>query len=102
MAKWIVPSTTKGKVNRAGEMLAGLKGSVAGLKPGEILEIFSAINNWRSSHSYPQHVAKITLQARAKRINDHAICAQRLKRFPSILIKLRRNPHMTLTQMQDI
>src|SRR5262245_22526644 len=102
MAKWITPSTTKGKVNRAGKLLAGLGAESEAPSVNEIVEAFNAINNWRSSHSYPQHLAKKTLQRRAKQINDQAICAQRLKRLPSIILKLRQKPHMDLAQMQDI
>jgi len=97
-------------VNRAGEWLAAplLNGGWAALfltteeqaeKRRAILRI---INNWRSSHSYPLHLAKKNLQTRAKRISDSAICAQRLKRLSSINVKLRRNQHMKLSQMQDI
>jgi len=101
MAKWTSPATTKGEVNRAGKVL--VEGSLfAGLPPIDRAEVLNTINNWRSSHGYPQHVAKITLTARAKKIEPDAICAQRLKRLPSIITKLRRNPNMKLSQMQDL
>lgn len=101
MAKWTIPSTTKGEVNRAGQVL--VEGSLfAGLPPIDRAEVLNTINNWRSSHGYPQHIAKKTLQTRAKRIDEHSICAQRLKRLPSIISKLRRNRNMKLSQMQDI
>ena len=110
MANWTVPQVSRGEVNRAGEWLAAplLNGGWAALfltteeqaeKRRAILRI---INNWRSSHSYPLHLAKKNLQTRAKRISDSAICAQRLKRLSSINVKLRRNQHMKLSQMQDI
>jgi ppGpp synthetase/RelA/SpoT-type nucleotidyltranferase len=101
MAKWTVPVTTKGEVNRAGQVL--VEGSLfAGLPPIDRAEVLNTINNWRSSHGYPQHIAKKTLQTRAKRIDERSICAQRLKRLPSIISKLRRNRNMKLSQMQDI
>jgi hypothetical protein len=44
----------------------------------------------------------MTLLTRAKSVNRSAIIAQRLKRLPSIALKLRHNPNMKLSQMQDI
>ena len=45
---------------------------------------------------------KMTLLKRAKNIHSKALIAQRLKRLSSISIKLKDNPHMDLSQMQDI
>ena len=44
----------------------------------------------------------MTLLRRAKKIDPNALTAQRLKRRPSIEIKLRDNPSMQLSQMQDL
>jgi len=44
----------------------------------------------------------MTLKVRAKKIDPNALVAQRLKRRPSIEIKLRDNPNMKLSQMHDI
>ena len=44
----------------------------------------------------------MTLFRRSRRIDQDALVAQRLKRRPSIEIKLRDNPNMKLSQMQDI
>ena len=101
MAKWTSPSATKGEVNRAGQSLADIS-IFAKLDSISRAEVLNTINNWRSSHGYPQHIFKKTLQIRAKKIDEEAICAQRLKRLPSIMTKLRRNPNMKLSQMQDI
>jgi ppGpp synthetase/RelA/SpoT-type nucleotidyltranferase len=60
------------------------------------------INNWRACHSYPLHAIKMTLLSRAKKVNKGALIAQRLKRLPSIALKLEQNPNMKLSQMQDI
>jgi hypothetical protein len=62
----------------------------------------TVINNWRASHSYPLLAVRMTLTGRAKRIDQRAILAQRLKRLSSIQTKLRSNAHMALSQMQDI
>lgn len=60
------------------------------------------INNWRSSHSYPLHTFAVTLRTYARKIDDAALIAQRIKRLSSIDAKLKRFPEMRLTQMQDI
>jgi hypothetical protein len=44
----------------------------------------------------------MTLTGRAKRVDDKAIIAQRLKRLPSVIVKLNRNANMAFSQMQDI
>jgi hypothetical protein len=62
----------------------------------------SITNNWRSSHGFPLQCLKMTLRSRAKRIDKNAIVAQRLKRLSSITVKLGRNKHMKLSQMQDL
>jgi ppGpp synthetase/RelA/SpoT-type nucleotidyltranferase len=104
MANWVVPQVTRGQVNRAGQLLISRRIQWSRLlgSDQERQAALKMINNWRSSHSYPLHLAKKNLQTRAKRIAENATCAQRLKRLSSISVKLRRNPKMKLSQMQDI
>ena len=97
MARWATPQFTKGQVDRAGTALANNN-----LSKVERAETLNIINNWRSLHGYPLHIAKKNLQTRAWKIDVQSISAQRLKRLSSIALKLRRNPNMKLTQMQDI
>lgn len=63
-----------------------------------------AINNWRAAHSYPLNCFQTNLRARARKISTRALVSQRLKRFESILMKLRREQtsSMRLSRMQDI
>ncbi|MGH9699141.1 MAG: RelA/SpoT domain-containing protein [Candidatus Acidiferrales bacterium] len=65
-------------------------------------EAIRIVDNWRSCHAYPLQVIKMTLLRRAKKIDPTALIAQRLKRRPSIELKLRDNQNMKLSQMQDI
>ena len=44
----------------------------------------------------------MTLKMRAKRLDKRALIAQRLKRLSSIDVKLKRNKHMKISQMQDL
>lgn len=98
--RWAEPQyESKGQVDRAGKLLINPESAE---NADDILTAFSVINNWRAVHSYPLHIAKVTLKARADSVSKRAISAQRLKRLSSIAAKLKRNPHMKLTQMQDI
>ena len=87
----------KGRVDAAGDTLIESPTSVE-----EIDVALDVINNWRSSHSYPLQALKMTLRTRARKIDKHAVVAQRLKRLISIAAKLKRNKNMKLSQMQDI
>ena len=60
------------------------------------------LNNWRSSHSFPLNTLQMALRQRSASVCEAPIVAQRLKRVPSIIQKLRRFPNMNLSRMQDI
>ena len=93
----VIPIFSKNKVNRAGRIFFD--------KPRSAKDVFDAIEvitNWRSSHGYPINTFQATLRAKLKGIDNGAIVAQRLKRLPSIVAKLRRYPGMQLSRMQDI
>jgi len=100
---WAEPKGhTKGEINFAGEMLSNLDSS-----EDEITKAIEILDNWRAIHGYPMHVFKIRLKKYSEIVDKRAISVQRLKRVPSIIIKLRRgyhgnNPTMNLSQMQDI
>lgn len=88
---------SRNEVNRAGAILRDINSSS--------LEIFSAagtLSNWRAIHSYPINTFQATLRNKLKGIDDKALVAQRLKRTPSIIGKLRRYNSMKLSRMQDI
>jgi Region found in RelA / SpoT proteins len=88
---------SKGRIDKAGQELITLPSADPAID-----ETLAVINNWRACHSYPLQVIKMTLLLRAKKIFKQALIAQRLKRLSSISIKLRDNPNMKLSQMQDI
>lgn len=97
MTKWVEPQFSKGQIDRAGKTLVENK-----LPPLERIDVLNTINNWRSSHSYALHLATKNLNSKAKAINSESVSARRLKRLSSIIVKLKRNRNMKLTQMQDI
>jgi len=97
---WITPEFTSGTVNRAGKLLVSVDEYT--LADEDYDEALKVINNWRACHAYPLLALRMTLTTRAKKVDARAIVAQRLKRLSSIHIKLIRNEHMALSQMQDI
>jgi hypothetical protein len=97
---WTKPKYTYGQIDRAGAVLVA--GESEHLLPANWSESIEVINNWRSSHSYPLQALKMSATGRARRVDRRAIVAQRLKRLSSIAVKLKRNPKMRLSQMQDL
>lgn len=97
--KYVKPQYGSGEVNAAGKKL---RRYFVDEDDGATTHALNVINNWRACHSYPLLSMRITLHQRAKRIDAKAIVAQRLKRMVSMAIKLERNEHMALSQMQDI
>lgn len=63
------------------------------------------VKKWRACHAYPINTFQATLRVRLKRdFSGKSIVAQRLKRMPTVVDKLRRERHknMMLTRMHDI
>src|SRR4051812_7252222 len=89
------PAFSKADVNRAGQIL------VAG-DPALSEAAFEILANWRACHGYPMNTFQALLRHRLKEIDEDAIVAQRLKRAPSVIAKLKRFKTMNLSQMQDI
>ncbi|MEA2342848.1 MAG: hypothetical protein QOF63_1017 [Thermoanaerobaculia bacterium] len=94
---WTTLDYNKGQVDAAGRLLASGVGT-----PAEIDIALDVLNNWRAVHSFPLNTIQMGLRTRARRVYDHALVAQRLKRVPSIVLKLRRFSSMKLSRMQDI
>lgn len=95
---FVLPKYTRGRVNRAGDVLAGRT-------PWELdahVDAVMVLANWRASHAYPINTFQALLRLKLKTIDKQALVAQRLKRSPSILAKLERFPEMQLARMQDI
>jgi ppGpp synthetase/RelA/SpoT-type nucleotidyltranferase len=63
---------------------------------------FDILSYWRFSFETPLERALVKIQSEVNQIDSTAIFAKRLKRFPSIVLKLERFPKMNLKNMQDI
>jgi putative GTP pyrophosphokinase len=101
------PLYTRGQVNKAGEIIraawAVTEDPIApGVDPDSLFWAYEVLGNWRACHNYPINTFQATLRNRLKTIDRDATVAQRLKRLPSIIMKLLRFPHMELARMQDI
>ncbi|HJD98350.1 MAG TPA: hypothetical protein K8W16_11990, partial [Mailhella massiliensis] len=91
-----VPS--KSSVHKAGSILRKEKSS-----PEEMDLALATLSRWRALHSYPINTFQAYLRGKVKKSDyDDPIIAQRLKRLPSIVQKLKRYPRMGLETMQDI
>lgn len=88
---------SKTKIDRAGELLKSSTGSDAAV--ANALDILSS---WRAYHAKPLDTFATVLRQRSQNISAHAVVAQRLKRTPSILLKLSNHRTMRLSAMQDI
>lgn len=86
---------SKTAVNRAGTIL--LSSDANGQS-----EAKSVLDNWRACHAAPLNSFQKSLRLKLKNTDEDALVSQRLKRTPSILSKLERNPSMLLSRMQDI
>ena len=80
MANFVRPKYSRGRVDRAGEVI--IQDDVIGAPVRD--EALSVVGNWRSSHGYPTQCYYMTLRNRALEVDSHAAVAQRLKRLPSI------------------
>lgn len=89
---------SKNQVNRAGTILV----EPAAFSKAEQDWAAEVLANWRACHGYPINTFQATLRAKLRDGYGEAIVAQRLKRAPSIIIKLQRFPGMQLARMQDI
>jgi ppGpp synthetase/RelA/SpoT-type nucleotidyltranferase len=96
---WIAvePKHTRGEVDRAGDVIIDPTAELF-----QYHEALQVVNNWRAAHSWPLNIFQTTLRNRAKKVDDRALIAQRLKRLASIETKLKRFPSMKLARMQDL
>lgn len=92
---------SKTKLDKTGKFLSNFTHETS--KEEDIDKHINTLNHWRSLHSHVMHIMYMNIKRRTTRIGfDHAIIAQRLKRAPSIIGKLKRFEKMRLSQMQDI
>ena len=92
------PKYTHGEVDRAGDILIRDSTGIEDEKQSAL----EVLDYWRAAHNSPMNTFQATLRHRLTVIHRKALVAQRLKRTPAILEKLRRFPTMHLSEIQDI
>ncbi|MDY6856663.1 MAG: RelA/SpoT domain-containing protein [Thermodesulfobacteriota bacterium] len=97
MAFAAVPEESKKQINKAGAILTLINPSQA-----ELSWAVGLADRWRACHAYPINTFQATLRTKLRAYGGDPIAAQRLKRMPTIIDKLKRYPNMKLTTMQDI
>lgn len=95
--EWKSPQFSKNQIIKAGKKLKAISSFDKSPEQNNFLLI---VNNWRASHAYPLQIIYCYFKRNYTR--PDYIIAQRLKRLPSIVDKLRREPNMTLWSMQDL
>lgn len=93
---YVEPRYPVEEVNQAGRSL------VAPDETFDVGRIYDIVSNWRASHHRPLNTFYMALKSRAESIDPNAIASQRIKRLESITAKLKIQPKMKLSQMQDI
>jgi putative GTP pyrophosphokinase len=99
-------------VNRCGRLIADMvedmrrpKGEMIGLyestSPSDINHAFFTIEWWRGLHARPLTSVSANLRHYVKP-HGQVLVTQRLKRLPTVVDKLLREPKMKLSQMADI
>jgi putative GTP pyrophosphokinase len=92
---------SKSQVNKAGQVV---RRCFEGQVPwdAEVDAALDVIARHRAAHEYPLKKANARLRSALRSEGYRAEVTQRLKRFPTILNKLLRQPTMQLASMQDI
>ena len=105
----VVPSVSA--VNRAGDVLRKIRvfGNLDAftvpqeVEADQIFEALDILEAWRAAHARPLGAATMGLRSRVTTMGCSQIeVSQRLKRIPTIIDKLRREPGMKLGRMHDI
>ena len=94
---WARLEYSRADIDRAGRLLAEND-----LSPEERANALTVLGNWRAAHAFPLNTMQIGLRRMSTGVTPNAVVAQRLKRVPSMVNKLKRYPAMRLSRMQDI
>ena len=97
MAFSSVPAESKSQISKAGKIL--VQGDASANESKWALDL---ADRWRACHAYPINTFQANLRTKLRKYTADPMAAQRLKRMPTIIDKLKRYPAMKLTTMQDI
>lgn len=91
------PEFSRNEVNRAGEVLVD-----PNAEDQQRDHALIVINNWRASHNFPLNTFQMRLRRISGKIDKKSLVVQRIKRLPSIRLKLNRFKGLNMAQIQDI
>lgn len=97
MKKWVVPEHSNKAVQRASRVIGKGTGTSEELQAAR-----DVLSNYRLAHAFPLNAVTVTVRQRALELNQNAVVAERRKRLPTIIDKLKRHPTMSVTTMQDL
>ena len=100
----IAPTYSKKQVNRAGKLLRGLTKPehLSAVGEDELWRAVEIVEWWRAEHARPLARTNANLRYYVRKVDAEISVTQRLKRFSTIVDKLRRQPTMQLSTMEDI
>ena len=103
MAEFAHRGFGKGEIDRAGKsLLEWWITPELTLDNEPYKKAYWIVQNWRDCHAFPLAVFQRMLRKRSREIDPRATIAKRIKRLPSVMNKLEREPKMNLSQMQDL
>jgi putative GTP pyrophosphokinase len=93
---------TNSQVNRAGQTIRSLLVEAEPWSDDRLRSAYEVLVLFRAAHQYPLIKANMGLRSVLRTEGCGVEVTQRLKRIPTIVDKLRREPTMQLAKMQDI
>jgi putative GTP pyrophosphokinase len=93
---------TKSRVNRAGKAIREYMRTPVPPPSSDLHPHLDVLWHFRSAHSYPLGKATMGLRSVVATEGYGREISQRLKRLPTIMMKLHREPTLQLASMQDI
>lgn len=96
-----VPLLTSSQVKKAGQILRR-RARGEPVDPEAAAKAMEVLLAYRAEHSMPLRKANMGLRSMVRTAGAEVEVSQRLKRVPTILNKLQREPTLALSKMQDI
>jgi ppGpp synthetase/RelA/SpoT-type nucleotidyltranferase len=102
VAGWDDAGLTIAQVKKAGRMIRHFVRGEGGVSETRLQDSLQILLAWRASHQAPLVKANNGLRSMVRSEGCRVEVSQRLKRTPTILDKLIREPNLPLSSMQDI
>jgi ppGpp synthetase/RelA/SpoT-type nucleotidyltranferase len=97
-----VSCPSKSQVAKAGSTLRKWLRDELGSDDDRVVQAYDCLLNYRAAYTNPLASANMGLRSMVKSAGCQVEVSQRLKRVPTILDKLQREPTLSLSNMQDV